>query len=244
MQQYFEADRDNALRPDTFADFDIWQVPPNSSALLVAHIFTLRAFFELRDWAQDMPPETAVEQRALLHPTKIILGVFGSLTAIGQLALSGLHTNDDHSLLYIAPELSGARLYYALCACSAVILADPMPNRANDDVRAICTHLNIPLLDLSRGAGGADIIPHCQPVNVLMWITRLRTVVLQSDNPIYVQNLRATERELAASEHRLRGVEAQINSRTFRLALKLRALSVWSRKPLALFRRRREKLPP
>ena len=51
MQEYFGIDRD--LRPAVFANFDVWAMPTNSSALLAKYVLRMRQFFQSKQWAAN-----------------------------------------------------------------------------------------------------------------------------------------------------------------------------------------------
>ncbi|MEJ0075767.1 MAG: glycosyltransferase [Alphaproteobacteria bacterium] len=144
MQEYFNTDRDALLRPQHFADRDVWRLPSKPSSSLTTHIFTLRNFFKrTRDWAGELSPEAGLPSVA--SPTRPIIGIFGSLNLITPMIFDALHIFDEYSISYLYPHRDDSYLQCCLAQCSILIMAADPFNARSEYALNVCSLLNVPV---------------------------------------------------------------------------------------------------
>jgi glycosyltransferase involved in cell wall biosynthesis len=145
LQEYFGQRRNERLRPGRFEDFDVWEMPRDSSSCLTAHVISSRRFFKDRSWAKTEALEAETESNALLSPRRHTLGIYSDFPPIASLCFDGLLDRFPQDFLFLLPDVDDAALQLHLARCDAVILVrallDPNAKRAI----AACKAMNIPL---------------------------------------------------------------------------------------------------
>jgi hypothetical protein len=245
IQEYFNNPRDEKLRASRFVDYDVWDIPPDSSAALTIYILTMRRFFAMHRWARDLAQQ--------LHPIdvseaskKLVLGVFIDLETDLTPSLIEAAKTSTISIHYFPPLGELAEIAAVLSQVSAVVIVNESSVRQMDELRNVCTLLQVPILSANDSVSACRIA--LRPVDTLEWIKRLRILVQRVNR----NELHRLQDELTAANIRLEKtrvdlrkvceefeearseLRAQLSSRTFRLALQFRRISVFLRKLLGV----------
>lgn len=238
MQEYFSADRDELLKPESLPDLDVWKLPERPSAVLTAHILKARQFFSSRLWTKALPFSS--DAAGMIEPKRATIGIFGELDAPLAHAFDELPEQSRREPLYIHPDLTDAQLAYYLAGCSAIVMASHASDARSVQFSAMCAAIGVPIYYLTddnpravhdeagRSAGSvADLVMHERPVNALDWVVRLRKLLEHVTHRAVLAEARLEQAEAELSERsvRLAAAEVQLASRSYRLALKVRGLA-------------------
>jgi glycosyltransferase involved in cell wall biosynthesis len=145
VQEYCNRPRNEALQVENYADFDVWDVPPDASAALAEQIVFVRRFFKTKEWAKAADLVTTVDTKTLISPHRHVIGVVSSFDASTWLYFDGMTDRLRQSLLFIPFNADAANLQSHLSRCDAVIVVrDLLTQRAGWIVK-VCHLMKIPL---------------------------------------------------------------------------------------------------
>lgn len=143
-QAYCNRSRNRQLRLDALPDFDVWEVPPDSPAVLTEHILWARRFFKNKPWAQDADLTTAADREALVGTSAPLIGVVSNFDASLALKFEGLTDPHRRNLLFIPLETDEANLRLILSHCDAIVLVRHLLNDHANRVIRNCQLMDIP----------------------------------------------------------------------------------------------------
>src|SRR5262249_16492251 len=145
MQEYFGTPRNLHLRPDAFADFDVWRMPSDATASLAAHVIAVRRFLKPKTWAVSEPLSSAEDVSLLFSPKRPIVGIFGPVEASTSLVFDGLLATCAQNFLFLAPEADPLALPLSVARCDAVIIVRNLLHPSTSGLIRACTAMGVPL---------------------------------------------------------------------------------------------------
>ena len=255
FQEYFAANREEALKPEHFVTFDVWRMPENCSALLVTHVLRSRQFFRSCSWARA--PQLAPDADDEISPwsERSAIGIYGALSRSMADIFDSLPVSHKQNLLYIHPHLTDAQVARYLAACGAIIMAENPVELHSVRVRSMCAAIGLPVYQLTSNRtvpsddldvrdvnlavdaheqnlrALTEIIRNCQPVNAVNWTLRLRELLDWQNSRIVDLEVELRDRaaRLEAAATRLAAADVELASSSYRLALKIRKIANWIR---------------
>jgi hypothetical protein len=138
IQELMASDRDEALRPSAFPDFDVWSFPVRASLPLTEHVREMQKFFSGKSWAPAPSPQNEGEHRAI---ASLVSTADASTTLYFQNSASA-------ELNYITPALpvgfSDYNINHALRS-DLVIVSRNLFAQAEHEVMEFCKNVGIPV---------------------------------------------------------------------------------------------------
>jgi glycosyltransferase involved in cell wall biosynthesis len=149
VQEYFNRPRNTALRPENFERFDVWSVPPESTACLAEHVLAMRRFLGSKAWAAGLDVASEDDGRTLLAPRGRCVAVVAQMHAGVPLCFEGLADRYRQSLLYVGLPLDDADVERVLARSDAVILVRQLLEDEARRVARACRRMAIPIYYLT-----------------------------------------------------------------------------------------------
>jgi hypothetical protein len=149
--QYYEAvleyvarSRNLALRPEHFADVDVWEIPPESSVCLAEHVLQMREAFRGKAWTAGLDGVSAAAAAGLVAPGRGV-AVVAEVNASSSLCFDGLPERSRRHLLFVNPNGRELLLQHVLARSDAVILVRQVLDPRFELIARWCTSMQVPL---------------------------------------------------------------------------------------------------
>jgi glycosyltransferase involved in cell wall biosynthesis len=145
VNEYVGRDRNTALRPANYEAFDVWEMPPASSACLAEHVLLTRRFLRNKAWARGHAVMPAEDRAVLDSPGGRCVGVATRVQASSSLCFDGLLDRYGGHLLFVPPYVAEFSLQLFIARCDAVILVRELLQDHGQRIALACKAMAVPL---------------------------------------------------------------------------------------------------
>jgi glycosyltransferase involved in cell wall biosynthesis len=145
VQEYCSRSRNNELRPQNLKDFDVWELPPDSSSSLADHILMSRRFHKNRVWAKGLGIMSAAEKEILFSPKARIVGIVAAAHATAALCFDGMLDRFQQNFIFIAPGTDDFQIQLLIARSDAIILVRDLLSDGAQRIALICKLMKVPL---------------------------------------------------------------------------------------------------